>query len=276
MSGGLTLVGTPIGNLSDFSPRAIEALKNCDVIAAEDTRVTRVLLAHFDIKKPLVSYHEHNARESGQKLCERMEAGEQVVLVTDAGMPAISDPGELLVAQCHERGIPVHSVPGPTAMATAVALSGLPSARFAFEGFLEVNKQPRREHLAAVAGETRTTVWYEAPHKLLATLTDMYAAFGDRNIALCRELTKLYEEVERTTLSAAVQTYTEKAPRGEFVLVVEGASPAAQPRLSEDEALALAREYRDGGLRPSDAARKAAAETGYTKSVLYRRLVQED
>lgn len=275
MSGRLTLLGTPIGNLSDLSPRAVETLRGCDAVAAEDTRVTLRLLNAFDIKKPLVSYHEHNKEESGRKLCARMQAGEHIVLVSDAGMPAISDPGEPLVAQCRALGIPVDAVPGPTAVATAVALSGLPSGRFTFEGFLTVNKVGRREHLAALVNEPRTMVFYEAPHKLLATLRDLYAALGERRIAVCRELTKLHEESVLTTLSDAIAHYEAEAPRGEFVLVVEGAQAVAPTQeVSLEQAVALAAQYRDGGMRAADAAKKAAAETGYAKNELYRELTK--
>ncbi len=278
MSGQLTLVGTPIGNLSDLSPRAQEALRDCDAVAAEDTRVTLRLLNAFGLKKPLVSYHEHNKEESGRRLCARMQAGEHIVLVTDAGMPAISDPGEALVALCHAEGIPVRAVPGPTAVATAVALSGLPSGRFTFEGFLSVNKPGRREHLRSLQNETRTMVFYEAPHKLLTTLRDFYAAFGDRRIALCRELTKIYEETVLTTLSAAIRTYEAEPPRGEFVLVLEGAREvsAAAPSATWEEAVAWAGAQRDAGMRASEAAREAAARFGYTRQELYRALTQED
>ena len=208
--GRLTLVGTPIGNLSDFSPRAVAALQECDFIAAEDTRVTLTLLNHFGIKKPLVSYYEHNKRERGEQICARLEAGENAVLVSDAGMPAISDPGEDLVALCHERGIPVGIVPGPSAVVTALALSGLPTGRFTFEGFLSMNKRGRREHLAELQTERRTMVFYEAPHKLSSTLDDMLAAWGDRRIAIVRELTKIHEEVIRTTLAEAAARYQRK------------------------------------------------------------------
>ena len=203
MSGTLTIVGTPIGNLGDFSPRAVEALEAADFIAAEDTRVTLKLLNHFGLKKPLVSYYEHNKRERGEQICARIEAGESCALVSDAGMPAISDPGEELVAQCAERGSPVLAVPGPSAVVTALALSGLPTGRFAFEGFLSVNKKSRREHLQSLSGERRTMVFYEAPHKLPGTLRDLLEALGDRRVALARELTKVHEEVSRTTLSEA-------------------------------------------------------------------------
>lgn len=229
--GRLTLVGTPIGNLSDFSPRALEALEACDFIAAEDTRVTLKLLNHFGITKPMLSYFEHNKRERGEVICARLLAGEQGVLVTDAGMPAISDPGEDLVALCHERGIPVGVVPGPTAVTTALAVAGLPTGRFTFEGFLSVNKRSRREHLAELKDEQRTMVFYEAPHKLPATLADLLDALGDRPLALVRELTKVHEEVIRSTLAQAAARFAPEGgdtPRGEFVLIVGGGEkPAA-------------------------------------------------
>ena len=271
--GRLTLVGTPIGNLSDFSPRALEALRECDFIAAEDTRVSLKLLNHFGISKPLVSYFEHNKRERGEVICARLLAGENAVLVTDAGMPAISDPGEELVDQCHERGIPVGVVPGPTAMATALAVAGLPTGRFAFEGFLSMNKRSRREHLDSLRGEPRTMVFYEAPHKLLSTLEDLFGTLGERRIALVRELTKVHEEVVRTTLSEAIARYTKDAPRGEFVLVVEGAAPTEQPPMTVEQAEALAREYLAQGMSPSEAAKTAAAETGLKKGDIYRRII---
>ena len=271
--GRLTLVGTPIGNLSDFSPRALEALRACDFIAAEDTRVTLKLLNHFGITKPLVSYFEHNKRERGEVICARLLAGENAVLVTDAGMPAISDPGEELVDQCHERGIPVGVVPGPTAMATALAVAGLPTGRFAFEGFLSMNKRSRREHLDSLRAEPRTMVFYEAPHKLLSTLEDLLGALGDRRVALVRELTKIHEEVVRTTLSEAIERYTQNPPRGEFVLVVEGAAPTEQAPMTVEQAEALAREYMAQGMSPSEAAKTAAAETGLKKGDIYRRII---
>ncbi len=274
-SGRLTLVGTPIGNLSDMSPRAVEALAACDLIAAEDTRVSLKLLNHFGINKPLVSYYEHNKRERGAMLCDRLAAGENVVLVTDAGMPAISDPGEDIVAMCHDRGIPVGVVPGPTAMATALAVSGLPTARFTFEGFLSVNKKERRAHLASIAGEERTMVFYEAPHKLLATLTDLHATLGDRPVALVRELTKIHEEVARTTLSEAIARYTADAPRGEFVLVVGGAPAEERQALTPEEAARIAERYVAQGMSASEAAKRAAAESGCKKGDIYRLLIQE-
>lgn len=275
MSGTLTLVGTPIGNLSDMSPRGVKVLRECDFIAAEDTRVTMNLLNHFEIRKPLVSYYEHNKRQRGGEILSRLQAGESAVLVTDAGMPAISDPGEELVALCHDEGIPVTVVPGPSAVVTALALSGLPAGRFTFEGFLSVNKRSRREHLEALRLEQRTMVFYEAPHKLPATLRDMALVLGERRIALVRELTKIHEEVIRTTLPEAAERFSQEAPRGEFVLVIEGAAPVQEPQVTLEEAAALAREYAAQGTAASEAARRAAVETGHKKGDIYRLLTVE-
>lgn len=276
MPGTLTLVGTPIGNLSDFSPRAVEALEACDFIAAEDTRVSLTLLNHFGIRKPLISYFEHNKRERGEAICRKLEDGENAVLVTDAGMPAISDPGEDLVALCHERGIPVTVIPGPSAGISALAVSGLPTARFTFEGFLSTNRRDRRERLESLKVEQRTMVFYEAPHKLLSTLEDLLNAFGERRVCLARELTKLHEEIVRTTLTEAIARYRDTAPRGEFVLVIEGAAPAADTPRTPEEAAAIARAYVKEGLSASDAAKKAAAETGVKKGDIYRLLTKEE
>ncbi len=276
--GSLTLVGTPIGNLSDFSPRAVEALKAADTIAAEDTRVTLKLLNHFGIKKPLVSYFEHNKKDRGAALIERMKNGENFVLVSDAGMPAISDPGEDLVAACHEVGIPVTVVPGPTAMATAIAISGLPTGRFTFEGFLSVNKPSRKKHLEELVDETRTMIFYEAPHKLRATLRDMSKVFGeDRRISLVRELTKIHEEVVITTLGKAAASAVEKEPRGEYVLVIEGKKVQStdQASLTLEESVLLARRFAEEGLPLSQAAKQAASESGFAKSEIYKELVKE-
>lgn len=276
MSGTLYIVGTPIGNLGDLSPRAVEILSSVDFIAAEDTRVTLKLLTHFGIKKPLISYFEHNKLERGEIVLARVEAGENCAQVSDAGMPAISDPGELLVRQAHERGIPVVAVPGPSAVITALAVSGLPTGRFTFEGFLSVNKKSRREHLAEVKNEHRTMVFYEAPHKLLTTLTDMLAAWGDRPLALVRELTKIHEEVRRTTLSEAVAYYTENPPRGEFVLVIAGAPQQAEQQAETlEDAVKLAQSLIDGGAAASAAAKEAASVTGYKKNEIYRLLQQK-
>lgn len=276
MEGKLYLVGTPIGNLSDFSPRAEQTLREADFIAAEDTRVTLKLLNRFGIKKPMVSYFEHNKRERGDVICARIEAGETCALVTDAGMPAISDPGEQLVAQCAERGIPVLVVPGPSAVVSALAVSGLPTGRFTFEGFLSVNKKSRREHLAEVRNEPRTMVFYEAPHKLPTTLADMLAAWGDRRIALVRELTKMHEEVLRTTLSEAAARYADGGAKGEFVLVVEGAPAPAREIGTLEDAAELAAGYLEDGLSASEAAKQAAADTGLKKGDIYRELLKRE
>ena len=274
MTGRLTLVGTPIGNLSDLSPRAVDALRECDFIAAEDTRVTLRLLNHFGIRKPLISYFEHNKRERGEAICARLLQGETAALVTDAGMPAISDPGQELVALCYENHIPVGVVPGPTAVITALALAGLPTGRFAFEGFLSVDKRQRREHLDSLKRDPRTLVFYEAPHKLAATLRDLLAALGDRPLALARELTKLHEEVLRTTLAEAAARYGKETPRGEFVLVVGGAEPEAPPSLAPEQAAELARGYLADGLSAPEAAKRAAQETGVKKGDIYRLIIK--
>ena len=273
MSGILYLVGTPIGNLGDFSPRAVQTLKEADFIAAEDTRVTLKLLNHFNVKKPMVSYFEHNRRERGEQIVARMLAGESCALVTDAGMPAVSDPGEDLVALCHERGIRVCAVPGPAAFVTALALSGLPAGRFTFEGFLSVNKRSRKEHLASLAGEARTMIFYEAPHKLPATLRDLYAALGDRRIAIVREITKVHEEVLRTTLGQAAGAYADGGLRGEIVLVIEGAEAPAQDAVLLEDAVEIARGRMAAGQSASDAARQTARETGLKKGDLYKALL---
>lgn len=273
--GKLILVGTPIGNLGDISPRALEALSSCDFIAAEDTRVTLRLLNHFEIKKPLVSYFEHNRLERGELICSRIVSGETCCLVTDAGMPAISDPGEELVAQCAEKGIEVVSVPGPSAVVTALAMSGLPTGRFTFEGFLSVGKRSRREHLESIRTERRTMIFYEAPHKLSQTLADMLEALGDRRIALCREMTKLHEEVIRTTLAQAAARFAEETPRGEFVLVIEGCTQNDSQEYTLEDALDIAREKIAHGESISEAAKSAARQTGLRKNEIYRIIANE-
>ena len=276
MSGTLYLVGTPIGNLGDLSPRAAETLRSVDFIAAEDTRVTLKLLNHFGIKKQLISYYEHNKAESAAVILPRLLAGESCALVTDAGMPAISDPGEDLVRQCAGAGIPVAAVPGPSAVVTALAMSGLPTQRFTFEGFLSTSGKSRREHLASLKEEKRTMVLYEAPHKLAETLEDLLETLGDRDVALCREITKLHEEVWRTTLSEALEKYREQRPRGEFVLVIRGAPTEKGARLSLEEALEIVARHRSEGMKLKDAARLAAAESGQSKNDLYHAaLLQE-
>lgn len=271
--GKLFVVGTPIGNLSDFSPRAVETLHAVDFIAAEDTRVTLKLLNHFGIKKPMVSYFEHNKRERGDLICARIAAGETCALVSDAGMPAISDPGEMLVAQCAELGIQVLVIPGPSAVVSALAISGLPTGRFTFEGFLSVNKKSRREHLLEVKNEQRTMIFYEAPHKLAATLNDMLAAWGERRIAVVRELTKIHEEVIRTTLSEAAERFADGSAKGEIVLVIEGAPAPEKSEYTLEEAVSLAKELAQSGISPSDAAKQAAQETGFKKGELYKAML---
>ena len=269
MSGTLYLVGTPIGNLGDLSPRAKEILAAVDFIAAEDTRVTLKLLNHFGIKKPLISYYEHNKIESAAVILPRLLGGENCALVSDAGMPAISDPGEALVRLCAEQGVAVVSVPGPTAAATAVALSGLPAQRFTFEGFLSTAGKSRREHLESLRHEKRTMVIYEAPHKLAGTLEDLLEVLGDREVAICRELTKIHEEVIRTTLAEACERYRAEKPRGEFVLVIRGAPEEKGPRLPLEEAMALVERYRAEGQPLKTAAKLAAAESGQSRNDLY-------
>lgn len=277
MAGTLYLVGTPIGNLGDLSPRAKEILSTVDFIAAEDTRVTLKLLNHFGIKKPLLSYYEHNKVESAAVILPRLLAGESCALVSDAGMPAISDPGEQLVRLCAEQGIPVSTAPGPSAVITAIALSGLPTQRFTFEGFLSNGGKNRREHLESLKRERRTMVIYEAPHKLLGTLSDLLETLGDRDVALCRELTKLHEEVRRTTLAEALRYYQTTAPRGEYVLVIRGAPEEKGPRTSLEDALSLVEEYRSAGLSLKEAAKKAAGETGRSRNDLYHAaLIQQE
>lgn len=268
--GKLYLVGTPIGNLGDITPRAAEVLRSVDFIAAEDTRVSVKLLNHLGIKKPMVSYHAHNFQKRGEEILNRILDGEDCAVVTDAGMPCVSDPGEELVALCAASGVEVVAVPGPSAAITALALSGLPASRFAFEGFLSVSKTSRRKHLNDLKEVTYTLIFYEAPHKLPATLEDLLETLGDRRIALCRELTKLHEEVVRTTLSEAAVRYRQTPPRGEFVLVVEGARPKQEERVSLEEALLLVRRKMENGQSASRAAREAARETGYPRSGLYR------
>ncbi len=270
MSGTLYLVATPIGNLGDLSPRATETLAAVDFIAAEDTRVSLKLLNHFQIKKPLVSYHEHNAASAGQTVLSRLLAGENCALVTDAGTPAVSDPGEALVRLCGENGVAVTSIPGCCAAVNALAVSGLPTGRFTFEGFLSVNKRSRREHLEGLRGERRTMIFHEAPHKLRPTLADFCQVFGpERRIALCRELTKLHEEVRRCTLGEAAAFYQDHEPRGEYVLVLAGAESGAEAALTLEEGAAQVLALVEGGVRLKDAAREVAEHTGLSKNDLY-------
>lgn len=270
MSGTLTLVPTPIGNLSDISPRCRQALAEADFIAAEDTRVTLKLLNHLEIKKPLVSYYEHNKEFSGKKILERILAGENCAQVSDAGSPAISDPGEDLVRLCAENGVTVTAIPGPCAAITALSISGLPTGRFTFEGFLSTTKKNRLAHLQSLKNETRTMIFYEAPHKLTATLRDLSEAFGaERRISLCRELTKLHEEVRRMTLGEAAAYYDEQPPRGEFVLIVEGAAEKQEEKPTMETALARMQELLAQGMSKKDAIKQASQETGFPKNALY-------
>ena len=266
----LYLVGTPIGNLSDMSPRAVGTLSDVDFIAAEDTRNSLKLLTHFGIKKPLVSYYEHNKRERGELITKRILAGESCALITDAGMPAISDPGEDLVKLCEELGIAVYAIPGPSAVVTAAALSGISVGRFTFEGFLSTNKNERDKHLASLANERRTMIFYEAPHKLKKTLDDLLCAFGDRRISLCRELTKIHEEVFRTTVKGAIEKYETLEPKGEFVLVLEGKTDDDAPfweKMSIKEHFA---HY--FALSDADAMKTVAKDRGISKSEVYKQI----
>ncbi len=276
MAGTLYVVGTPIGNLSDISERATDTLKFVDFIAAEDTRVTLKLLNAFEIKKPLMSYHKFSDDSVADKICMRILSGENCAVVTDAGMPCVSDPGEELVIKAYEMGIDVVSVPGPSAVITALSVSGLKTARFAFEGFLPVNKKQRKEILSKLKVDTHTLIFYEAPHKLKETLSDLYEFFGDRKISLCRELTKIHEEVIRTTLSGAVSFYEENNPRGEFVLVIEGADEnSLKEEFSIDDAVSIARKNIENGMKPTDACKSAAKQTGFSKGEIYSLISSE-
>ena len=277
MSGTLYLVATPIGNLGDFSPRAVETLENADFVAAEDTRVSRKLLNHFNIKKPLVSYHEHNHVTAGQAILARLLAGETCALVTDAGTPAISDPGEDLVRLCGENGVPVCAIPGCCAAVNALAVSGLPTGRFTFEGFFTVNKKSRRERLEQLKGEERTMIFHEAPHKLRTTLADLQAAFGpERKISLCRELTKLHEQTMRCTLAEAAAYYDSCEPKGEYVLVVAGAAPRKETAVTLEEGVGMVRALLEQGSRTKNAVKEVAAHTGLSRNELYAAVLRPE
>ena len=273
MRGKLYVVGTPIGNLGDLSPRGVETLENVDFIAAEDTRVTMKLLNHFGIKKEMVSYFEHNKRERGEIICSRIANGESCAIVTDAGMPAISDPGQDLVALCYDMGIEVESVPGPTAFATALAISGMDSGRFTFEGFLSVSKKSRREHLEEIKDEKRTLIFYEAPHKLSNTLDDLYNVLGDRQIAIVREITKVHEQVIKTTLAQARELYGNNNLKGEMVLIIEGKKQEQQAQLTLDDAVIQAKKLVEGGMSVNNAAKEIASQTPLKKGDIYRALL---
>lgn len=268
------VVGTPIGNLQDFSPRGIAALESCDFIAAEDTRVSLKILNRFSIKKPMISYYEHNRHERGEQIVARILGGETCALVTDAGMPAISDPGEDLVKLCHSHGIKVEAVPGPCAFATALAVSGMPSGRFTFEGFLSVNKSGRKEHINSLINEQRTMIFYEAPHKLLSTLKDLSDAFGDREIAIVRELTKIHEQVVCTTLCKAVEKYSNETIKGEIVLIIRGCEKPEPIKYSIEQAVKLARENVNTGMSASEASKTAAKISGCKKGDIYKLLTE--
>lgn len=274
-TGTLYVVGTPIGNLSDVTKRQLDTLSAVDFIAAEDTRVTRKLLSHFDLHTPLVSYHDHSTRLCAEGILSRLLGGESAAIVTDAGMPCISDPGEELVRMCYEKDIPVRVIPGPSAVISALAVSGLPTGRFSFEGFLPVEKKERQAQLELLRFDTHTLIFYEAPHKLLTTLRDLRTCFGgDRRISLCRELTKIYEEVLRLTLDEALRYYETLAPKGEYVLIVEGAPPKADAEpLSLEEALSQVKALMANGERAVDACKAVAKESGLKKSALYAALV---
>ena len=276
MPGTLYLVATPIGNLGDLSPRAAQVLAEADFIAAEDTRVSLKLLSHLGLRKSLVSYHQHNRSSAGPAILERLLGGESCALVTDAGTPAISDPGEDLVRLCGANGVPVQAVPGCCALICALAVSGLATGRFVFEGFLPVNKGERRARLAALAGEERTIVLYEAPHRLRSTLDDLLTAFGDRPAALCRELTKLHEETQRLTLSQAAAVYRDREPRGEYVIVLAGAEPAAGAAAPLEEGAEQVLALRAEGARMKDAVRQVSAATGLGRNELYQAALQRE
>lgn len=277
MSGVLYIVATPIGNLGDMTPRAAQAFAEADFIAAEDTRVTVKLLNHLGLKKPMVSYYEHNLKERGEQILARIEAGESCAMCSDAGMPAVSDPGEILVTDALARGIKVVPVPAASAAVTALAVSGQPTGRWCFEGFLPMNKRQRKERLQETATEQRTMIFYEAPHKLPATLADMCAAFGEeRSITFCRELTKLHEEIKKTTLGEARAYYAENPPRGEFVLVVAGAEkPQPLQKMTLEDAVAKAKELIEGGMPASAACKQAAAEGNFAKREVYNLIAKE-
>ncbi len=275
MSGKLYVVGTPIGNLSDLSARALEALQSVDFIAAEDTRVTMKLMNRFEIKRPLISYHEHNMRESGSRIIERIMAGENCAIVSDAGMPAISDPGQDLVRLAHENGVAVVSVPGPSAVITALSISGVECGRFCFEGFLSANKSQRRERLDELKNEQRTMVFYEAPHKLLGTLSDMQKVFGDRTIAVTKELTKIHESVMHTTIGQAVEYFSQNSPKGEYVLIISGAQKDEnEAQMTFEQAVEYARSCVEDGVAPTGAAKQAAQISGHKRSDIYKELVK--
>lgn len=276
MSGELFVAATPIGNLYDLTPRVSAALAECDFVAAEDTRVTIKILNHLGLKKELVSYHQNSDRTRAPYILDRIEGGESCVLCCDAGTPAISDPGEEIVRLAAERGVKVTPLPGACAAIAALSASGLETGRFCFEGFLTQNRRSRRERLEELKNERRTLIFYEAPHKLRATLSDLYGAFGNRRITLARELTKIHEEFIRTDLAAAAEMYESESPRGEFVLVVEGDRTVAEkPDYSDEDIIVLVNRYLEGGIKPSEACRMAAAEAGADRQEVYRMYISK-
>lgn len=271
----LYLVATPIGNLSDMSQRALDVLKSVDFVAAEDTRNTLKLFNKFDIKKPMVSYFEHNKRERGEYIVSRIEAGEDCALVTDAGTPAISDPGEDIVKLCAEKDIGVVPIPGPCAFVQALIVSGLDTGRFSFEGFLSVNKPQRKKHLEEIKNHTQTLIFYEAPHKLKKTLADLLEGLGDRRITLCRELTKMYEQIIRTTISEAIEYFEETIPKGEFVLVVEGYKEQAEEKeFSTEDILNMVQSLTEGGMSKKDAIKETSVKVNLPKREVYQMVVE--
>lgn len=277
MSGKLYVVGTPIGNLSDITYRAVETLKSVDFIASEDTRVSAKIINHFDIHKSLLSYHTHNCKTSGETIVRRISEGENCAIITDAGMPCISDPGEELVKLCYKNNIEVNVVPGPSAVVSALAISGLDTSRFSFQGFLSTSRKHRYDHLASVADTPDTLIFYEAPHKLLGTLNDMLRFLGDRNISVCRELTKIHETVFRTTIGKAVEFYTDNIPKGEFVLVIEGREIVKNDDEETIEgAIINVNSLIEKGMRPVDACKQIAKTTSFSKGDLYNKLLEKE
>lgn len=273
MNNILYVVGTPIGNLGDMSPRAIEVLSSVDFIAAEDTRVTIKLLNHFNIKKPLINYFEHNKHSKGEQIIERILSGESCAIVTDAGMPCISDPGEDLIKQCEKHDIQTIVVPGPSAVISALAVSGLETGRFCFEGFLSVNKKSRIDHIESLLDEKRTMIFYEAPHKLGATLIDFYKYFGDRKLSIVREITKIHEEVIRTTTKKATELYADNSLKGEIVLVLEGKKQDENSANALDNAVEYTKRLINGGMKPTDAAKEAAEVYKIKKNDIYKIII---
>lgn len=272
----LYVVATPIGNLKDISERAVDVLSNVDFIAAEDTRVTTKILNHLNSKKPLISYYQHNMYERGDIIISRILAGESCAVCTDAGTPAISDPGEMLVRQAIDAGIRVVPVPGCCAAITALSACGLTTGRFCFEGFLPVSKQSRREHLNEIINEKRTMVFYEAPHKLRNTLSDLFTVLGDRPVSICRELTKIHEEITLTTLKAAVDEYSEREPRGEYVLVVQGCDKdKEEAAFSPEDALDEVQRLVNEGTQLSEACRIVSSKSKIKRSELYRQYIMK-